>query len=434
MKKHLSIPGFVLWVACIAAVGFMGCKKFEPPAASKEIPFRDRILTESHGDLTVSVGIPTRAEAKLIFGTDLYARKIQPVWLKVENRSRDNANIFPSTIDPKYYSSIEAAYRSRVEYPESQQIKREVFFDQISIDFFIPPQSSRSGYVFTNVHEGSKFFMVDILKSRKMERFEFMVEVPGLNVDYYDVDFASLYQPSEIRDLTLEELRAEIEKFPCCTFSKKGALIGDPVNLVVIGEGKAALAAFVRSGWRETERQKGQVFKVLKAYLNKSRYDYAPMSDLWLFNRPQDAGFQKPRATPHERNHFRLWLTPWTYQGKPVWIGAISRDIGLRYTTKSKFLFITHKIDSDVDETRNYLLEDLASAGAVEKFGFAKGVGEVSMDHPKLNPMNDPWWSDGLRLVVFIGDGFVDITDIKRLDWDQPPEKLVGEVIPLVKP
>ena len=75
-----------------------------------------------------------------------------------------------------------------------------------------------------------------------------------LKIDYYEVDFDKLYQPGEIQDLTLEQLKQKIESFPCCTFSKKGQLIGDPVNLVVVGDGEEALSAFIRSGWRETGR------------------------------------------------------------------------------------------------------------------------------------------------------------------------------------
>ena len=34
------------------------------------------------------------------------------------------------------------------------------------------------------------------------------------------------------------------------------------------------------------------------------------------------------------------------FEGKRVWIGQISRDIGVRFTTKT---ITTHKIDADVD-------------------------------------------------------------------------------------
>jgi hypothetical protein len=47
----------------------------------------------------------------------------------------------------------------------------------------------------------------------------------------------------------------------------------------------------------------------------------------------------------------RLWLTNMRYHDKPVWVGQISRDIGIRLTLHSP-TFTTHKIDPDVDEAR----------------------------------------------------------------------------------
>lgn len=67
---------------------------------------------------------------------------------------------------------------------------------------------------------------------------------------------------------------------------------------------------------------------------------------------------QKGRRDVNQRNHMRLWLAPVTFQGQPVWVGQISRDIGVRLTRRT---ITTHKIDPAVDETRWYLLQDLFS-------------------------------------------------------------------------
>jgi hypothetical protein len=78
-----------------------------------------------------------------------------------------------------------------------------------------------------------------------------------------------------------------------------------------------------------------------------------------VYGRRQDLALQKARDNVHQRNHLRLWLTPMRYEGKQVWVGQISRDIGTRLTIHSKTL-TTHKIDPDVDEARRALLEDVA--------------------------------------------------------------------------
>ena len=46
------------------------------------------------------------------------------------------------------------------------------------------------------------------------------------------------------------------------------------------------------------------------------------------------------------------------FEGKPVFVGQISRDIGVRFTTKT-WPPVTHEIDPDIDEARNALIEDL---------------------------------------------------------------------------
>jgi hypothetical protein len=404
-----------------------------PPPPVDDLPFRDRIKSETKDGITVSAAVPTRQETRQLFHVDLYGAGIQPVWLRVTNRSEALVSVLTTSIDPEYFSPNEAAYRSKGFFRGKTEMRRANFFENMGLHPHVPSNFSEEGFVFTHVDEGTKYLTVDLISRKNHKRYTYLIEVPGLKIDSSRVNFEKLYKPEEIKDLTLDQLRQELEKFPCCTFSKKGKLIGDPVNLVVVGTAEDALSAFIRAGWRETEIQKGQVFKTLKAYLNRAPYDYAPMSTLWLFNRPQDAGYQKPRETPHERNHFRLWLTPWRYQGQPVWIGAISRDIGLRYTVKSPFLFITHKIDSDVDETREYLLEDLMEVKAVKKAGYAKGVGEVPITDPKYNPMNDPWYSDGLRLVLFLSEEPVSIEEVETLDWELPPERNAGAIQPLGK-
>ena len=136
-----------------------------------------------------------------------------------------------------------------------------------------------------------------------------------------------------------------------------------------------------------------------------------------MFDRPQDVAFQWARDNIHQRNHLRLWMSRARYQGYPVWIGQISRDIGVRFTRKT---ITTHKIDPDVDETREYLLENLAYAQALRKVGYVKGVGRVPMDQPRGNLTGDPWFSDGYRIVLWVTPIPTAISRIENLGWRRP--------------
>jgi hypothetical protein len=91
------------------------------------------------------------------------------------------------------------------------------------------------------------------------------------------------------------------------------------------------------------------------------------------------------------------------FEGQPVWAGQISRDIGVRFTFKTWNL-MTHKIDPDVDEARDYVLGDLVGAGRVSRFGYVGGVGLADPSAPRRNLTGDPYFTDGMRVVVILSE------------------------------
>jgi hypothetical protein len=104
-------------------------------------------------------------------------------------------------------------------------------------------------------------------------------------------------------------------------------------SLVVVGSGDDLYHAFMRAGWDETEVVTTQsAWKTAVAFISGGRYRYSPVSSLYVFGRRQDVALQKARGRIHERNHLRLWLAPLRFRGKLVWVGQISRDIGVRFT------------------------------------------------------------------------------------------------------
>ena len=120
-----------------------------------------------------------------------------------------------------------------------------------------------------------------------------------------------------------------------------------------------------------------------------------------LFGRDQDIALQRTRHSINERLHLRLWLTPLTFEGKPVWVGQVSRDIGVRFTTRAWNL-TTHRIDPNVDESRDYVIEDLVQARRVAAAGYVDGVGGCPATSPKRNLTGDPYFTDGKRAVIMV--------------------------------
>src|SRR5262249_36511852 len=121
--------------------------------------------------------------------------------------------------------------------------------------------------------------------------------------------------------------------------------------------------------------------------------------------------------TINNRNHLRLWMTPLRYQGKAVWVGGVSRDIGVKATLHSPF-FVTHVIDPDIDESREYLLQDFLAGDSVASWGYVKGAGASSREEPRKNIGGDRIYTDGERLVMILSEKPVSILEAKELNWD----------------
>lgn len=141
---------------------------------------------------------------------------------------------------------------------------------------------------------------------------------------------------------------------------------GDLVNFIVIGSQERLKAAFQEAGWVLVDRTKTEA--VLHAVLSsttKQSYLEMPMSELYLFGRPQDFGFARaePVQVVASRHHLRVWKAPFDYEGQAVWAGAATHDIGFEKDQRTGG--VTHKIDPNVDQEREFLGQCFQEAGAL---------------------------------------------------------------------
>lgn len=397
--------------------------------------------TQSTESVTVSVGILSDEQSMDHFGIDLGEEDMQAIWLSVTNRSDKKLWLMRNALDPDFFSADEVAAVTQGSIPDDAfETARQRLRDE-SIRVAIAPRSVVNGFIYTpravggryvDVRLGEDIHAVELQRiaasARGEElpeagvtelRFGFAVPLPDGIFDYERMHPEQIY--GETRpDLSLEEFRKALEALPCCASNADQSAWGDPLNLVVVADTGDALNSLSRSGWSFTHRINPEtVTRLVGATLQGNAYPVAPVSNLYLFDRPQDFALQRARPNIAQRNHMRAWLAPFTFQNKNVWVGQISRDIGIKITPKSPSL-TTHIIDPEVDLTREYLLQSLMAEGLVERFGFVAGARAATREEPAANLTDDTYFSDGLRLVVIISSDAIAYENIRGFAWEEP--------------
>lgn len=141
---------------------------------------------------------------------------------------------------------------------------------------------------------------------------------------------------------------------------------GDMVNFLILGSQTAMENVFTTAGWVKVDPDvKDTVLHGILESISKESYLTMPMSQLYLFGRPQDYGWAhaEPINVVRTRNHLRIWRAPFEVKGQTLWVGAATHDIGFERDQRNNG--VTHKIDPDIDLERDYVEKTLESTGLV---------------------------------------------------------------------
>jgi hypothetical protein len=155
------------------------------------------------------------------------------------------------------------------------------------------------------------------------------------------------------------------EKIPRRIRDKAGNA-GDMVNFLILGDEDQMKNVFTTAGWVKVDASVQEtVLAGFIASMSKESYLTMPMSQLYLFGRPQDYGWAhaEPITVVASRNHLRVWKAPFTVNGQMLWVGAATHDIGFEKDQRNDGL--THKIDPDIDLEKDYVQKTLSSTGLV---------------------------------------------------------------------
>jgi hypothetical protein len=170
-------------------------------------------------------------------------------------------------------------------------------------------------------------------------------------------------KPEAKPKLKIEEI---VARLPQRVTSKSGKP-GDMVNFVLIGTRAQVEKALQAADWEPVDPSvQDAITHALQDVLQHRAYSQMPMSQLYLFGRPQDMGYAQgiPLEIMQNRDHFRLWQAPWlTSDGQTVWAGAGTHDTGFERDAAGQ---MTHSIDPDVDHERENIVDSLKQAGVVK--------------------------------------------------------------------
>jgi hypothetical protein len=238
----------------------------------------------------------------------------------------------------------------------------------------LPVNSAGSGALIARI--GDDTSVVPFLIGTKKE---FVVSQPGrlfLGVNAGTNDqFNGAYKTTVVRTRPDKAVTAQLPEFkfdnalfdeiPRRVTDQAGGK-GDMVNFLLIGPVASVQEAFASGGWVKVDKTKQDAaLHAVLSTLQKQTYLEMPMSELYLFGRPQDFGFARaePVAVVQQRHHLRIWKASFQFNGQEVWVGAATHDVGFEKDQRNNS--VTHKIDPNVDEERDFVRASLTQGGGV---------------------------------------------------------------------
>jgi hypothetical protein len=361
-----------------------------------------RASMQNEGLVTVRAAVLSPAEAKQMYGVDLYAGGVQPVWIEVLNAGDEALRFAPVGTDREYFAPLEVAYVNRGGLSEEARVAMNRRFYTSSIRRHIDAGTSTSGIVLTHAEPGTKGFNVDLFGSEVSFSFPFFLTAPGFTPDHDSVDFESLYEPTDARDVREDAMPALIDEIVCCIADAAG-VTGDalPMNFALIGRGNDVLASLLRARWRETE-------------LSDPRN--ALSGEHYYRGRTQDATMRyEGRNNSDGYYELRLWLSPSTLDGTPIWIGHVRHFISHRWQED--------RPDSDIDIAQSFLLQNLWYSSALKKYGRIMTGRTVALDERRTDFNSHEYFTDGIKLVLWISGEPISMADVEKAKWsDEVPQ------------
>jgi hypothetical protein len=385
-------------VACVAcfSLAAAGCATWQAPTDVSDAGLRERAQTATKRDVRVSAAVLSAEDSRRMLGVEVDKRRVQPVWVEVQNQTPEPLWLLRSGTDPDYFSPLEVAWSMHKLLAGETNARIDDHFDRLGFTNPVLPGTTKAGMLFVNPERGTRLLNIDIFQSKTLVPFSFFLSVPDDAADKRFAKSAFQYPDSEIKDYKdLAALRSALEQMPCCATDALGTAHGDPLNAVFVGELPDIAAALVRRSYRRDLRAVDAVEQV--------------------FGREPDAVIRKQAQAGAPATWVRMWLTPIRFEGRAVSLVQVGRPVGGRFETRDAERVV---LQEDVDEARNLLIQDMMYSGGLDKLGFVTGVGPASQAQPRTTFSGAHYHSDGLRAVMFFATRPLSLSDVEILEWE----------------
>jgi hypothetical protein len=200
----------------------------------------------------------------------------------------------------------------------------------------------------------------------------------------------------------------------------------EPVNIAIVARNRRHLIKTMEAaGWYTADPMTFvNGFREFLAIIFDRAYPAAPLSNLYLFGRKHDVGFEIPHdasMSPRRRHHVRFWRLTSTapVKGDPshftywldrvrhllkpkqtIWIGAATNEsypVDLRWHNFQ----VTHGNDGDPDGERDFIIDSLRDIKVVKSVTSIKDGEPFSMRGQNLG-------------MTFYADGFIKVVALNR--------------------
>ncbi|CAE6832069.1 LssY C-terminal domain-containing protein [Paraburkholderia domus] len=379
----------------VLSLVFAGCATWSAPTSVNDAPLRERAVSASKQDVRVSAAVLGSEDSKRVFGADINKTKVQPLWIEVENRTSQPLWLLQSGTDPDYFSPLEVAWSLHTLVGGVTNTSIDNYFNTLGFKNPIPPGETDAGFLFTNPDRNPKLVNIDLFGARTLIPFTLFVPVPDDVPDSRLALTLFQYPDSAVTDCRdLASLRAALERLPCCASDQHVTASADPLNVIVVGKLEDIGAAMVRRGYHRELRE----------------------SDLaqWVLGRKPDVVLRKEAQAGAPLTSIRAWLAPIRFNDESVYVAQVGRPVGGRFARRGTGDDVLY---ADVDEARNFLVQDMTYSSGLEKLGFVSGVGPATQSSPRTTLNGAHYFTDGLRVVMFFVTRPLSFSKVEILDW-----------------